>query len=115
MKHIHFLSIGAVAATLLLSPRLCMAAQWITGVVVTQAVVGNSGGEYVQILVSGTVINPAGCASPDSYIVHDAALVKDALAISLAAAAADRQIRVYVTDTCDAATGRPLVASIGFM
>jgi len=99
----------------LMSPIPCLAAQWVTDVTVSQAVVGNSGGEYVQILISGTVINPANCASSDSYIVHDAALVKDALAISLTAAAAGKQIRVYVTDMCDAAAERPLVSSIGLM
>ena len=67
------------------------------------------------VIVSGTVGNPAGWACPDSYIVHDAALVRDALAIGMTALASDRQIRVYVTDSCDAATGRPLVISIGLM
>jgi hypothetical protein len=91
------------------------AAEWVTNIPVTQTVVGNSGGEYVQILTSSTIVNPASCASGDSYVVRDPALVKSALAIGLTAIAADRQIRVYVSDTCDAATGRPMVTAVGLM
>jgi hypothetical protein len=104
------LLIGALAL-----PTECLAAQWVTNITVAQVVAGSSAGEYAQLLVSGTVVNPAGCAATDSYIVHDAALVRDALAIGMTALASGLQIRIYVTDTCDAATGRPLVTSIGLM
>ena len=42
------------------------AAQWVTNITATQAVVGNSGGEYLQILTSAAIVNPGSCASPDS-------------------------------------------------
>lgn len=107
-------TVGAIIGVLAF-PAQAFAAQWVTSITATQAVVGNSGGEYVQILTSSTIVNPAACANADSYIVRDPALVRGALAISLAAITSGHQIRVYVTDTCDAATGRPLASSVGLM
>jgi hypothetical protein len=94
-------------------PAQCLAAQWITNIPPTQVIVGNSGGEYLQILTSMAISNPASCPSPDSYIIRDPAIVKSATAIALTALTSGRQIRVFVTDTCDAPTGRPLALSIG--
>lgn len=91
------------------------AAQWVTNVVPTKVVVGGSGGEYLQIMTSSAIVNPASCGSADSYVLRDPTIVKSAIAVALAALAAGRQIQVYVTDTCDAPTGRPLTNAIGVM
>lgn len=105
---------SASLASLALSAQ-AIAAQWVTSITATQVISGNSGGEYVQLLVASTIVNPAACATSDSYIIRDPAIVKNALAIGLTAIAAGRQIRVYVSDSCDAPTGRPLAISIGLM
>jgi|SRR4051812_32075772 hypothetical protein len=105
---------SAIIGSLAVSTE-CSAAQWVTGIPATQVVVGNAGGEYLQILSSNAISNPAACSTADSYIIRDPAIVKSAIAIGLAALASGRQIRVYVTDSCDAPTGRPLATSIGLM
>lgn len=90
--------------------------QWVTNVTPIEVIVGKFGdAKFVQILVSGAVINPGTCASPNSYMIYDADLVNDALAINLAAIASGRPIRAYVLDQCDGNTGRPLISAIGLM
>jgi hypothetical protein len=115
MKVLNFVAaVGAIIGMLAI-PGEGFAAQWVTNVTVTDAIIGRSGtAEYVQFLTSGTIVNPGGCSSADSYII-DPAIGRSALAIGLAAISAERKVRVYVTDQCDAATGRPLVSSVGLM
>jgi hypothetical protein len=107
-------AVGAIIGVLA-APAQGFAAQWVTQVTVTDAIIGKSGGaEYFQFLISGTIANPGGCSSADSYMI-DATIGRGALAIGLAAITSGRQVRVYVSDQCDAATGRPLVTSVGLM
>jgi hypothetical protein len=115
MKAVKLVAVVSAIIGSLAVPGQCFAAQWVTNIPATQVVVGNSGGEYLQILTSNAITNPASCSSADSYIIRDPAIVKSAIAIGLTALASGRQIRVYVTDTCDAPTGRPLATSIGLM
>jgi len=89
------------------------AAQWETNITVTQAIVGNYSGEYLQLLISNTVLNLRSCPSGETYVLRDPAIIQSAIAIALTAVASGRQIRVYVTDSCDAPTARPLVSAIG--
>lgn len=107
--------VGAIVGTLAF-PAHGFAAQWVPNVTPTEAIIGRTSvGAFVQILTSGTIVNPAGCSSADSYMIYDTELVHGALAISLTAVASARQIRLYVTDSCDTATGRPVVSAIGLM
>jgi hypothetical protein len=115
MRAFKFIGVVSIVMGTLVFSAQGFAAQWVTNVNATQAIVGNSSGQYVQILTSDTIVNPASCPNADSYVVHDAALVSSALAISLTAIASGRTLRVFVTDACDAATGRPLAISIGLM
>ena len=84
-----------------------------TNITVTQAIVGNYSGEYLQLLISNTVLNLRSCPSGETYVLRDPAIIQSAIAIALTAVASGRQIRVYVTDSCDAPTARPLVSAIG--
>src|SRR5580700_10280463 len=77
-------------------PQWVWADQWVSPVTPTQAISGDSGGIYIEIVTAETVVNPANCPSADGYIVHDPALVNSALAITSAALIAGQQLRVLV-------------------
>lgn len=108
---------GMVAATIgvLGFPAHCFAAQWVLNVTPTEVIVGKATEKFVQILVSGTVVNPGYCSAPDSYMISDKDLLGDVLAINLTAIASGREIKIYVTDLCDNETHRPLISAIGLM
>jgi hypothetical protein len=91
------------------------AALWFAPVTISQIIVANAGGAYIHIFVAEPLQNPGNCGSLDGYVLRDPAILSHATAIALAAHASGKPVRLWVTDTCDAATGRPLVASIGVM
>ena len=94
-------------------PVSCWADQWLTGLTVAQIYTGNVAGEYVQVITTQAIVNPAGCATADSYFVHDPAIVKDALAIVLTAYTMGSALRVYVSSSSsDTSTGRPLNTAV---
>ena len=94
---------------------VCLADSWITGLTASQVVTASdSGGQYVQLLVSQPVSNLAGCASADSYISRT--LPNATLAVLLSAYTARKSARIYSSSTtCDPPTGRPLFTSVGVM
>ena len=94
---------------------LAQAAAWVVPVTPTQVITGNAAGLYMQLITAETILNPGNCVTADSYIVRDPAIINASIATALAEQAAGRQLRVYVVDTCDAPTGRPLVVSVGML
>ena len=90
------------------------AALWHTPVTISEIEVGNVGGEYLYIRITGTVHNPAGCPASDGYVLRDPVVINHAMAVALAAHASGKPVRLWVTDTCDT-INRPLISSIGVM
>jgi len=99
---------------LLLAWTSSWGANWAIGLTPSQVITANTGGPYTQILTVDPIVNPAGCIA-DSYIIRDSTIVASSLATALAALASGRQIRVWVTDTCDSVLSRPLVTAVGMM
>ena len=89
------------------------AAGWSTAVTPTRAYSEDATGQQLQIQIYTIepLFNPGSCSTLDGYIISDPVLVNAALATSLAAISAGRQVFVYVADTCT--NGRPTVTAIG--
>jgi hypothetical protein len=92
----------------------CLADQWVLDLTPTQVITGptTGNGQYIQLLVSGTVLNPAGCPTTDSYISEWAP--SSTLATLLSALMAGKLVRIYISSTaCDSWNGRPSFTIVG--
>jgi len=92
---------------------ICVADSWIGGLTLTQVITSNdSNGQYVQLLVSQSISNPAGCGPVDSYISRT--LPTSTLATVLTAYSLGKSVRIFlISSTCDSPTGRPLFTGVG--
>jgi hypothetical protein len=105
----------------LLSPASAAGAYGSVGwYAVTLTAVGSEdeGGQLLYLSVVPTrelqnlPANPRGCTD-DMLVVRDPAIISSATAVALAALSAGMQLKVYITDSCDVESGRPLVIGVG--
>jgi len=91
----------------------CLADTWIQNLTPVQVVTGSdANGQYVQLLVSQTPSNPAGCANADSYVSRT--LPPSTLAIALSAFTTGNSLRIFLlAGSCDALLARPTFTLLG--
>lgn len=68
--------------------------QWVMPVTPTPVVTGDSGGQFLQLFVAESIVNPASCSNADTYVLRDPVIINSATATALAAAVAGRQLRI---------------------
>jgi len=101
-----------MAAPLLSSVSMA-ADSWIEGLTLLQVITGaDSNGQYVQLVVSQPVSNPAACGNQDTYVSRT--IPHETLELALNAINTHRSLRLLVRSFgCDVTLDRPLFTSIG--
>lgn len=98
-------------AALMAFAESASAAGWSTAVTPTRAYSQDPAGQLqIAIFTAESLFNPGSCSILDGYVISDPVIVNAALATSLAAISAGRQIIVYVSDSCT--NGRPTVTGL---
>jgi hypothetical protein len=77
---------------------------------------GDGSGVLIQLAIVGSLpANPAGCPVLNSYAIRDTLLNGTATGIALAALAAGATVNVYVSNSCDAPSGEPLLLGVSML
>jgi hypothetical protein len=91
----------------------CFADTWVQNLTPLQVITStDASGQYIQLIVSQTVSNPASCLNGDSYISRT--LPSSTLAMILSAIGMGKSVRIYLASgSCDSLLLRPTFKDVG--